>query len=102
MDPKPLGEIQFNRPVYGKRKRETVSRPPKHRIESHSFDEEEALSELRDIFPSAAILTKPDSETDTADEDDDDELPPVSFFFFVSAVCRIASFKYDLDRSTTR
>ena len=86
-------EIQFNRPVYGKRKRETASRPPKHRrSESHSFDEEKALSELRDIFPSAAILTKTDSDTDT--EDDDDELPPViGFFVFVSAVCRIASFK---------
>ena len=94
MDPKPLAEIQFNRPVYGKRKRETVSRPPKHRRrESHSFDEEIALSELRDIFPSAAILTKTDSDTDTADEDDDDELPPVSWVFIVSAVCRIASFK---------
>ena len=92
MDPKPLAEIQFNRPVYGKRKRETVSRPSKHRRrESHSFDEEKALSELRDIFPSAAILTKTDSDTDTADEDD--ELPPVSWVFIVSAVCRITSFK---------
>ena len=46
-----------------------------------SVDEEMAFQQLKQIFPTAGILTKDDSDTDTASEDD--ELPSVSLYTFI-------------------
>ena len=56
-----------------------------------SVDEEIAFQQLKHIFPTAGILTKDDSDTDTASEDD--ELPSVSLCCFNDKKVMIASQK---------
>lgn len=70
-----LSEINFSRPVRGKvqRKRKALIEPPSVLTE---FEEAEALRSLKRVCPDACILTKDDSDTDTAS--DDEEIPPAS------------------------
>ena len=78
VNPQPLSEINFSRSVRGR----GIKRPFGQIQEANdmpyvdSVDEEMALQQLKQIFPAAGILTKDDSDTDTASEDD--ELPSVS------------------------
>ncbi|XP_041379096.1 uncharacterized protein LOC121391584, partial [Gigantopelta aegis] len=65
--PQPLREINFSRHKKGslKRKRTTPQ------IEVEPVDERAALRQLKQIFPKACVLTKNDSDTDTASEDEE-------------------------------
>ncbi|WAR29299.1 hypothetical protein MAR_002867 [Mya arenaria] len=74
VQPKPLDMINFDnpKPLRKKRRRRVLSTSVEN---DDGFDAAEALRSLKRICPSACILTKGDSDTDTASEDED--LPPV-------------------------
>jgi hypothetical protein len=70
----PITDIDFTSPRYGKRKR-------KNRNINTSFqqvDEAEALRLLKRACPNSCLLTKDESETETASDDED--LPKVISF----------------------
>ncbi|WAR00132.1 hypothetical protein MAR_024504 [Mya arenaria] len=74
VQPKPVDMINFDnpKPLRKKRRRRVLSTSVEN---DDGFDAAEALRSLKRICPSACILTKGDSDTDTASEDED--LPPV-------------------------
>ncbi|XP_052793074.1 uncharacterized protein LOC128226975 isoform X1 [Mya arenaria] len=78
VQPKPVDMINFDnpKPLRKKRRRRVLSTSVEN---DDGFDAAEALRSLKRICPSACILTKGDSDTDTASEDED--LPPVSILF---------------------
>ncbi|WAR07267.1 hypothetical protein MAR_017225, partial [Mya arenaria] len=74
VQPKPVDMINFDnpKPLRKKRRQRVLSTSVEN---DDGFDAAEALRSLKRICPSACILTKGDSDTDTASEDED--LPPV-------------------------
>ena len=80
IDSQPLSEINFSRSVRGRGTKRPFGQTEEVNIDP--VDEEMALHQLKQIFPSAGILTKDDSDTDTAS--DDDELPSVSPFLHLA------------------
>ncbi|WAQ94074.1 hypothetical protein MAR_006545, partial [Mya arenaria] len=74
VQPKPVDMINFDnpKPLRKKRRRRVLSTSVEN---DDGFDAAEAPRSIKRICPSACILTKGDSDTDTASEDED--LPPV-------------------------
>lgn len=68
----------ISKPVPGKAAKKRKLTKPAIMESDDEFDENAAFQELKQILPTACILTKADSDTDTASEDED--LPPVRYF----------------------
>ena len=69
-----VSSINFEKPKHSRKRKHYPADPPTKKVPL--VDEEEALRQLKLICPEACILTKTDSDTDTASDDED--LPPVS------------------------
>lgn len=76
MDAVPVKEMALTKPVHCKPKQRKRKTPEPITDSDDDFDEAAALQQLKQICPNACILTKTDSDTDSASDDED--LPPVS------------------------
>lgn len=76
VDAVPVTEMNLTKPAHGKNRQPKRKTPEPVLPESEDeFNEEEALQQLKQICPNACILTKTDSDTDSASDDED--LPPI-------------------------
>ncbi|XP_052254844.1 uncharacterized protein LOC127860420 [Dreissena polymorpha] len=70
----PLSEMNFSQPKHGKVPKRKARTAPDTDSDD-DFDDEAALRALKRLCPNACVLTKDDSDTDTASDDED--MPPL-------------------------